>query len=436
MFVNTTYMSAMNNNFNNVIKLIPEKYIFSLTKDSLLLIEGSTYEFTVDTPEDKGLISTVITVGKFLEYLNKDKESDYKVVNSLSDCKVDGLFTQGDLLEKTDLLTGKKEIIRIGFKRSAIRGILDIDSKQITKGVKSDIVLKFYSGQRSPMTRVEIKIPKEIRISMENTTINVIGRGEVLLRDLSFQSIGRVGTNYSYTKVGDVEIKESNKNGQLLVLSNLDFRPSNGPDLIIRIKDVEVNKVDSLQFLSRYITSEPEEYFSPGDGSEITTLDVISEISDFNRKVLKMEKFEEPDFSTVSLIWSKVNKAKNITLLQSIDEGCNWSKAHVTIDPQSDEIVIKNLEPNKLYAFKLNVEGGANNGLSNTVWYYSGKMDVKSMGVKGDGLTDDTDKVNEVIDYMSQIGGGVVLFTEGAFSIRTVYLKSNVWLYVPDRPDF
>ena len=36
-----------------------ELYPWQLTRDSLLLFEGSTYRYTVDTPENEGLSSTL-----------------------------------------------------------------------------------------------------------------------------------------------------------------------------------------------------------------------------------------------------------------------------------------------------------------------------------------------------------------------------------------
>jgi polygalacturonase len=69
-------------------------------------------------------------------------------------------------------------------------------------------------------------------------------------------------------------------------------------------------------------------------------------------------------------------------------------------------------------------------GFSNTVQFYSGKMDIKSFGVIADGNTDNTDKINEAIDYLNQIGGGTLLFSDGIYNVRTVHLKSNVYLYV------
>ena len=76
------------------------------------------------------------------------------------------------------------------------------------------------------------------------------------------------------------------------------------------------------------------------------------------------------------------------------------------------------------------MKDGANKGFSNTVQFYSGKMDIKNFGVIADGNTDNTDKINEAIEYLNKIGGGTLLFSEGVYNVRTVHLKSNVYLYV------
>lgn len=109
--------------------------------------------------------------------------------------------------------------------------MLKLDRTEATIRTAGKISLDFYAGQRTPMSTVTIHIPAGIDVTLDNTTVNVIGRGEVLLRDLPKQSIGRTGTNYSYNKVGEVEIRKDGKNGTRLIFKKLDFRPSNGPDI-------------------------------------------------------------------------------------------------------------------------------------------------------------------------------------------------------------
>lgn len=101
--------------------------------------------------------------------------------------------------------------------------MLKLDRTEATIRTAGKISLDFYAGQRTPMSTVTIHIPAGIDVTLDNTTVNVIGRGEVLLRDLPKQSIGRTGTNYSYHKVGEVEIRKDGKNGTRLIFKKLVF---------------------------------------------------------------------------------------------------------------------------------------------------------------------------------------------------------------------
>jgi polygalacturonase len=119
-----------------------------------------------------------------------------------------------------------------------------------------------------------------------------------------------------------------------------------------------------------------------------------------------------------------------IQLMQSIDRGKSWTRSSAVIDPKNGTASISNLSPGKLYHFRLSVGDGPHKGFSNTVQFYSGKMDIKNFGVIADGNTDNTDKINEAIEYLNNIGGGTLLFSEGIYDVRTVHLKSNVYLFV------
>jgi polygalacturonase len=57
-------------------------------------------------------------------------------------------------------------------------------------------------------------------------------------------------------------------------------------------------------------------------------------------------------------------------------------------------------------------------------------MDIKNFGVSGEDKVDNTESINNAIEYIHQLGGGTLLFSKGVYSVRTVHLKSNVYLYV------
>ena len=56
--VSGTVLAQKNNNssFNTEIIAGNSTHIGRTTKDSIIVINGSTYMYTVDTPEDKGLV--------------------------------------------------------------------------------------------------------------------------------------------------------------------------------------------------------------------------------------------------------------------------------------------------------------------------------------------------------------------------------------------
>ncbi len=143
--------------------------------------------------------------------------------------KTEGSFESGDYIEKINTKTEKKQKRKIGLERAALKGTLLLNTPRMTASSENDIILSFYAGQRSPMAEVIITIPKGIRVTKENTFINVIGRGEVSLKELPKQSVGRTGTNYSYSQVGNVEIKKNGAHGQQLIfrisISDLQTEP-------------------------------------------------------------------------------------------------------------------------------------------------------------------------------------------------------------------
>ncbi|HET9571681.1 MAG TPA: endopygalactorunase [Bacteroidales bacterium] len=404
----------------------------SIVGDTLIFFKSSTYSFTVDTPEDQGLVSSDLSIEKIPEFIHsKDGVvQTYQITNALGVVKTQGKLESGDRLNV--ISTGKK--IGSYFVKcmpAAYSGELLLFPPAMTQETSRDLVLHFTAGQRSPNSTVKIYIPQGIEITKENTLVNVIGRGTVFLKDLDKQSIGRVGTNYSYSKVGQVSI-EKYEGGTVLVFRNLDLRPSNGADLVLTIKNVRFPKAGKFPFRAVYTTNKPEVLTSAGLGSEMNVLTVNETISDFERVLDANLKYQEnpQKYTQVDFKWSPIKKGAEIQLMKSVDEGKNWELTSVLVDETNAKVSIKNLEPNKDYLFRLRSKKGSSKGFSNIVRFYSGKMDVKRFGVIADGKHDNTDQINKAIEYLHQSGGGTLLFSEGTYSVRTIHLKSNVYLYL------
>lgn len=377
-------------------------HIVRITKDTLVTATGSTYAFTVDTKENEGLVST--------------KADEKQLLAEFTALRGGSAQIKGGRLS-----THSGATYHITEERRALSPQFRIGQQQITIGNKKNITLFFTAGQRSPQATVRFYIPAGINITPDNVTVNVIGRGEVLLKDLPDQSIGRVGTKYSYSKVGVADVSHLSSGVTLLTFSQLDLRPANGEDLIIVIRDVQLNKAGNYAFRAEYTTSQPEVLNST---AVTANLQAVPTISDFEREPDRSLVYKETPatYTKVSFKWSPGGKA---SLMYSMDKGKTWFTSPVKIE--NARATIEGLQPNKLYAFRLAVKG---NGFSNTVYFYSGKMDIKAFGVKGTGDEDDTEKINEAIAYLHKIGGGTLLFSSGTYNVRTVHLKSNVYLYV------
>jgi len=406
-------------------------HIGRITKDSIVVITGSTYSFTVDTPEDSGLVSTNTTVKQLLSQIkSKDGSAQqYLVTDKDGNKKVEGYLVNGDRLTVTSQDSKSKKIYRIGAVPMALSSQLKLKKKELTVNTNSDLTLYFTAGQRAPNATVKIYIPRGITITKENTTVNVIGRGVVKLKDLATQSIGRVGGNYPYNKVGNFSITKLPDGRSLLLFKHLDLRPANGADLTIVISNVYLSSIGKYIFKAGYATSKPEVLTS---GETETTLTVTRTIADLERVVDKSLHYKESadSYTKVSFRWSATKNTSVIQLMQSTDNGKTWAHSSAMIDSNDGTAIIPKLTADKLYLFRLSVNDGWHKGFSNTVQFYSGKMDVKSFGVIADGNTDNTDKINEAIEYLDQIGGGTLLFSDGIYNVRTVHLKSNIYLYV------
>ena len=304
------------------------KHIIRINQDTIIVASGSTYSFTVDTPEDKGLVSTRPYVHELFSELVSKEPVEFILTSG------DGLKKDSGQLENEDHLFVIPERIHnpykyyIAYQNSALNGTLILEHDTITANTDKNLTLYFTAGQRSPDATVKIYLPAGIHVNMDNTTVNVIGRGDVKLKELPTQSIGRVGTSYSYSKVGSVAINKTSNGGSVLTFSHLDLRPLNGFDVKLVINHVNLPKVGSYQFKATYTVSQPEILTSPGTGSETTTLKVVNNISDFERVPDKSLQYRETSstYTDIKFRWS--GKAPNMQIMQSTDNGKTWQPSN------------------------------------------------------------------------------------------------------------
>jgi len=409
-------------------------HIVRITNDTLVLVSGTTYCFTVDTPEDKGLVATTIDVQQLPQQIrSKDGSSQkYSVTDKNGNIKPDGALVSGDQLIVTSVDGQHSKKYFILLKPMAVGGQLNLQHQQATVNSKSKLTLYFSAGQRTPDATVRVFLPAGINVTMDNTTVNVIGRGDVKLKDLSSQSIGRVGGNYSYSKVGNVRIIKQDNSSTVLTFDNLDFRPSNGHDLKIVISDVKLDKAGLYSFKADYTTSKPEILHSAGIGAETAVLTVTNQMSDFERVLYKDIQYKDipENYTSVNFTWGANDNISRLALMQSSDNGKTWKASKAVIDLKNSKATVTGLQSNKMYHFKLRVAAGPNKGFSNVLKYFSGKMDVKGFGLKGDGKQDETAGINAAIASLNEMGGGTLLFSPGIYNVRTVHLKSNVYLFL------
>ncbi len=399
-----------------------------LKGDSLIVSQGSTYRYTVDTPEGKGLVSITPTVGEILGALPQ-KKGRYSIVDLNGNLRNDSSAPKrGDHLLLTDN-TGK--IISdyaVGLRREALSPSLKLANNKVRANTSSEIILDFHAGQRTPAATVDVVFPAGLEVTLDNVMVDVIGRGPVVARKLHEKSIGRTGTNYSYDKIGVSELLPGKGGSKVLRLQGLDLRPDNGIDVRMVIKGLKIAQSGKYDIKASYSTSAPEILNSP---EALVTLEAVNTIADFTRDPLTRGGYKgEPDLSWTSFSWTPVSDSSNIEALITDDNGKTWRKAEGRLEAEDGNLMVNHLKPDTLYGIKLRVKDGESKGDSNIEWFYSGQFDPRKYGAKGDGLADDTDALNELIQYVGSIGGGVIKFSKGTFPVRTLRMASNVWLNI------
>ena len=118
-------------------------------------------------------------------------------------------------------------------------------------------------------------------------------------------------------------------------------------------------------------------------------------------------------------------------ILDAVGNGIDYAKkkdvtvAIEAINSQLDNIKTKHLNDIETINTKLSNDIGAINSQLDNI------KNVRDYGAKGDGVTDDTEFIQQAIDYASEHGGGEILFPKGRYMVKgsnNIKLKSNVSL--------
>src|SRR5690349_6884628 len=142
-------------------------HIAAITKDTIVVITGSTYRFTVDTREDQGLVSTLPTVNELLAQITAGNgvPQQYKVTDRTGNAKTDGDIVTGDRLIVSSQNSKVTKTYHLLVKPMALTGKLELEQQAITVNTTKDLILYYTAGQRSPDATVNIYLPAGIKVA-------------------------------------------------------------------------------------------------------------------------------------------------------------------------------------------------------------------------------------------------------------------------------
>lgn len=289
-----------------------------------------------------------------------------------------------------------------------------------------EIILNIRMPRRSPHVDCMIIIPQEIEFSRDAIFVNVIGRGWCPLCQLHLHPSGRCGIGYERC-VGRGNKEARPDGGQCLLLRDLDLSADNGIDVQIRIENAVFTMPGSYS-VSVSAKMKSKEHVDIRRGNVV--LEAVTTVTDFERVLQNPRVYlSTTDCFSSSFQWSAVEGADEIRLLHSADQGATWER-HSRLAPACVETEVQNLHSGQEHWFCLDVIGGRNAGRSNIAKLYSGMYNVRTLRNAPTDGTNAAGRINKAIEYMASLGGGTILFEGGIFSTTTVYLKSNVWLYI------
>lgn len=295
-----------------------------------------------------------------------------------------------------------------------------------TKGMPKDLIFNLKLSKRTPCADFAIKLPAGIYFNEDAVSVNVIGRGYVLLKELNNMSSGRCGIGHE-VQVGQGAIVKNEDGSVELCIERVDLRPDNGIDVQVRIRDaiLEEEGVYSPEVcVSAQIVGKPEKCRSHVE------INVVSTVSDFRRESDIFPIYDtRTDYQSATFQWTGIPEAEEIELLCSGDLGATWQPVQ-RVDTDATKVQVQNLEQDKELWFRLRIKGGSLEGLSNIAKVYSGMYNIRSVGNAPTDGSNAAMEINQAINYIHELGGGTILFEGGHFCTTTVYLKSNVYLFI------
>lgn len=303
---------------------------------------------------------------------------------------------------------------------------IGFDRNRYTKGIPGEFMLNISAAFRTPRADFEITVPAQVDFSDEDVFVNVIGRGFTPLTKLHLQSPGRCGIGHEVC-VGQGGITRNADGSHSIILEGLDLRPDNGIDVQVRIENVVFTRLGTYLFP---ISAKMRRDDAWENRTAEAAADAVSTVSDFRRAIPKSRIYNtNTDYCAAAFFWSVAEGAQGLTLLHSMDHGATWKPLR-QLPADAASVQVSDLEPDKEHWFCLDVTGGENAGRSNIAKLYSGMYNVRTCENAPTDGRNASEPINKAIEYMHSLGGGAVLFEGGAFSTTTIYLKSNVWLYI------
>lgn len=289
----------------------------------------------------------------------------------------------------------------------------------------AEVLLNIRMPRRSERAECRILLPKGMEAAENRTFVNIIGRGWCPLQALHLQSAGRCALGYERC-VGYGHEERSEQGERCLILRDLDLRADNGIDVQVRLEGVSFIAAGSYTVKVQAALEEAEgTVYCEGE----TMLEAVSTITDFERVLPQKRVYTKEEQEVFPLQWSAAEDAEEVLLLHSQNLGKTW-ETYARLGPASQKTEVRGLAQEREHWFCLEVFGGRREGRSNPVKLYSGMYNLRTQGHAPTDGTDAAEKINGAIAYMAGLGGGTVLFEGGIFSTTTLYLQSNVWLYI------